>query len=155
MRCTRNGVTIYHDDEVLWTHPRIGRGERSTIESHLPEHRRELRHRSRTFWVGRARAIGPEIEHLVEAIFASDDVLLKLRKVQAVVTHLKTFPPPRALAAARALHYGSTDYHSIKSILRKGLDLEPVAAGPMRPWAQGSRFARRPELTLFPKEQAS
>jgi hypothetical protein len=99
--------------------------------------------------------IGPEVEALVEAIFGSDDVLLKLRKVQAVVTHLEGFPKRRARRAARrALHFGSLEYRAIKAILKKGLDLEPMPDEQRRAWSKGSRFARRPTDVLpFSKEQ--
>ena len=102
----------------------MARGSRSTVPEHLPEHRRDLRERSREHWVERGRAIGDDVERLVEAIFGADDVLLRLRRVQAVVTHLESFPAHRARAAARrALHFGCTDYRGIKSILSQGLDL--------------------------------
>jgi transposase len=56
VRCTPSSVAIHHDDEHLWTHARVERGKRSTVESHLPDHRRDLRHRSREFWISRAAA---------------------------------------------------------------------------------------------------
>jgi len=59
----------------------VGRGQRSAVDEHLPEHRADLRHRSREHWVERARRIGEEAERLVEAIFKGDDVLLELRPV--------------------------------------------------------------------------
>jgi transposase len=158
LRCTRHSVAIYRDDECLWTHARVVRGQRSTVDDHLPEHRRDLRHRSKSHWLKRARAIGVDVEQLAEAIFGSDDVLLQLRRVQAIVTHLESFPSERARATARrALHFRSLDYASIKSILRKCLDLEPLPTGATREWAQDSQFARSPDQDpmLFPKELAS
>jgi hypothetical protein len=100
-RCTRRDVTLYRGDERLWTHARVARGKRSTVEAHLPEGRRDLRARSAEHWLERAKAIGPETLLLVEEVFASDDVLLKLRAVQAIVTHLAKHPRDRAEAAAR------------------------------------------------------
>jgi hypothetical protein len=145
VRCTRHSIAIHREDEHLWTHSKVARGKRSTVDDHLPEHRRDLRHRSRDHWIRQARAIGPEVEHLAAEIFGSDDVLLKLRKVQSVVTHLETFPKERARAAARrALHFGCLEYRGIKDILRKGLDLEPLPGETKRAWSNGSRFARTP-----------
>ena len=150
VRCTSHQIAIYHCDKHLWTHRRVGPGQRSTVDEHLPEHRRELRHRSREYWITRAGVIGEEVEQLVVAIFDSDDVLLQLRRVQAVVSHLERFPLKRARAAAkRALHYGCTDYRSVKNILKKGLDLQPLEHKSTRSWSQGSRFARQPNATLF------
>jgi len=154
VRCTPHSVAIYRQDEHLWTHPRAARGQRRTVEAHLPDYRRDLRHRSREHWVVRAGAIGPEVEHLVQEIFGADDVLLHLRRVQAVVSHLETFPAQRAQAAARrALFFHCTDYRSIKDILRKGLDLQPLPAKSTRAWSQGARFARTPGNNLIPIQE--
>lgn len=151
VRCTPHSIAIHHEDELLYTHPRKPRGERSTIDEHLPEHRRDLRHRSREYWIEKAGEIGAEVMQLAEEIFGSDDVLLKLRKVQAVVRLLEGFPKRRARRAAkRALYFGSLDYQSVKNILKKGLDLEPLPEEQKeRAWSSGSRFARRPTDTLF------
>lgn len=109
------------------THRRDGRGRRTTIEVHLPEHRRDRRHRSQTYWEERAASIGPETARLAQEMFASDNVLSQLRKVQAVVTYLENFPTTRAEAASkRACFYGTFTYRGIKSILTKALDQEPL-----------------------------
>ena len=97
---------------------------------------------------------GPGTEDNEMAVFGSDDVLLQLRKVQAIVSHLGTFPPKRARAAARrAIFYGCMDYRSIKNILRKGLDLQPLQQKPTRAWSHDSRFARSPNDTLFSNQE--
>jgi hypothetical protein len=69
-----------------------------------------------------------------------------LRTVQAIVTHLESFPRERAVAACgRARHFGNFTYSGLKAILRQGLDLAPIpgahapAAAPPLPHP---RFAR-------------
>ncbi len=143
-RCTPHSVALWNDDKLVHTHGRVRRGQRRTVDEHLPEHRRDLCHRSRSYWIEQAQSIGPEVERLATEIFDSDDVLLQLRRVQSVVRHLETFPRERTRkAAARALHYGCLDYRGIKTILRKGLDLEPLPdKSRQRSWASGSRHAR-------------
>lgn len=150
VRCSAHAVAIYRQDEHLWTHARVPRGQRSTQEAHLPEHRRDLRHRSREHWVERARRLGADVEQLVTRVFDADDVLSQLRRVQAIVTHLERFPPARAQAAARrALHFGCLDSRSLKNILSQGLDLQPLAESSARAWSTGARFARRPTESLL------
>jgi transposase len=145
-RCTKRDVILYHGDERLWVHSRVPRGKRSTVEAHLPEGRRDLRHRGTEHWLVRAKAIGPETLLLVEEVFASDDVLVNLRAVQAIVSHLADFPPERAEAAAkRARHYESRSYVAIRNILRQGLDREPLEQESRR-WSKNSRFARQPHI---------
>lgn len=154
VRCTAHSISIHHEDEHLWTHARTSRGQRRTEQEHLPEHRRDLRHRSREHWIERAEAIGADVLRLVEAIFGADDVLLHLRRVQAVVTHLESFPRSRANAAAkRALFFECTDYRGLKNILRQGLDLVPLPDERKRAWSKGSRFARRPTESLFSHQE--
>lgn len=150
VRCTPHTIAIFHEDAHQVTHARVRRGVRSTVETHLPDHRRDLRERSREHWVERAKKVGDEIEQLVESIFAEDDVLTQLRRVQAIVTHLESFPRERARAAAqRALRFGCRDYLGIKNILKHGLDLEPVGEVRTRAWSKGARFARRPNTASF------
>jgi len=149
-----HSVSIYRDDVVLCSHSKGVRGERKTVDAHLPEDRRDLRHRSRSYWEERAASVGTDVHRLVLAIFDATDVLMQLRKVQAIVTHLETFPRDRAnKAAVRALHYESLSFKAVKNILSKGLDLEPLPGGPTRAWSQGSRFARTKTPTLFPDKE--
>ena len=144
VRGTSSSVVVYGADERIATHSKRGKGRRSTEESHLPEHRRDRRHRSRQYWERRAAAIGPETLALAAEIFESDDVLSQLRKVQAIVSHLETYPTIRAEAASkRARFFGTLSYRGVKTILARALDLEPLpmvtvaAHGGQRP-----RFAR-------------
>lgn len=127
LRVTPNTVAIYYEDVRIATHERRGPGLRSTLEAHLPEQRAQLRHRSRAFWVQWAYGMGEIVGHYIEEVFDSDDVLSLLRTVQAMVTHLETFPSHRATAACeRATFFGNYSYQGLKSILRKGLDLLPL-----------------------------
>jgi transposase len=151
VRTTPHRVAIHFGDELLWTHSRVPRGKRSTVEAHLPDHRADLRHRSREYWIERSTALGPDVVRVAEAIFDSDDVLLQLRKVQAVVRFFEGYPRERAnRAARRALHFGCLSYAGIKSILVKALDLEPLPEEQeARAWSQGSTFARKPTETVL------
>lgn len=156
VRATKTTVTIYCDDDRVATHSRRGPGRRSTHEEHLPEHRRDARHRSREYWEQRASSIAPEVATLVREVFDSDDVLLQLRTVQAIVTYLEGFPVERSRAACvRASFYGITSYGGIKQILVKALDREPLpnAVMPKVGELESPRFARSiTELMSVPVE---
>jgi len=160
VKATPGTVLIFDESERVATHERRGPGRRSTQESHLPEHRRDYRNRSRAYWEERAAAMGEEVAEYIQVVFDSDDVLLTLRDVQNIVRHLETFPKPRARRACqRAMYFGSMKYRAIKLILSRGLDFEPLpderpAAMPL----QDPRFARtaseiiNPNLDLFSVE---
>ncbi|HVV84551.1 MAG TPA: IS21 family transposase [Kofleriaceae bacterium] len=143
VKATATSVVIYANDERVATHDRRGAGVRSTLESHLPTQRAELRHRGRAFWEQRADAMGDDVGRYIRAVFDSDDALSQLRAVQAIVTHLETFPVERARAACRrAEHFASYGYGALKNILRRALDLEPLPAPPPPAPTTTPRFAR-------------
>ena len=157
VRLTKHSVEIYWEDVRVATHSRQAPGKRSTIEAHLPEHRRDLRHRSRDFWEQRADALGEDVGAYIREVFDADDVLSQLRTVQSIVTHLESFPIARAQAACRrARFYGLHSYGGIKNILRKGLDLEPLPIVVQRQSGvlEAPRFAREiGELLQLPLEK--
>lgn len=145
-RVTRTSVVVYNAmDERVATHSRC---RRSVRDEHLPEHRRDLRHRSRAYWEERADALGSDVGRFIREVFTSDDVLSQLRVVQAMVTCLETYPRARANAAcARASHFANFTYGGLKNILRKALDLQPLPttttkAPPAEAGAAKPTFAR-------------
>lgn len=145
VRATASTVAIFFDDVRVATHDRRGPGHRSTVEGHLPEHRADLRHRSRSYWEQRADRLGPETGRFVREVFDSDDVLYMLRTVQAIVTHVERFPVERAEAACRrASYFGTFSYQGVKNILVRALDLEPLPAGATLPSSpqESFRYAR-------------
>lgn len=144
MRATRASIVIYSDDTRVATHGRVPPGRRSTIEAHLPEGRRDLRHRSQDYWEQRARELGPDVHDFVSHVFAADEVLSQLRAVQAIVTHLERFPSERANAACRrAMFFENFTYAGVKKILVDALDLEPLPVATVPATQGGFRFARR------------
>lgn len=127
LRVTKGTLLAFSEDTRIATHSRHFRGRRSTNPEHLPEHRRELAHRSEDYWRERAARIGPKAAELIGEVLEQDDCLSHLRDAQAIVTYLEDFPKERAEAAARrAMYFGILRYRGIKSILVKALDFEPL-----------------------------
>jgi transposase len=143
-RATAHAVAIYANNERVATHPRGRPGQRLTIEEHLPPHRRELRHRSRSYWEERADKMGEAVGRYVREVFDSDDVLYQLRTVQKIVTYLEQHPRDRAQAAClRASFFGSYTYGRIKRILTKALDKQSLPGVELeRAGLETPRFAR-------------
>ena len=140
-----HSVEVHANDTRVATHGRRDIGRRSTDDLHLPVGRRDLRHRSEAYWLERADRLGEDVGAYVRAVFASENVLSRLRDVQAIVTHLETFPADRARAAARRAHaYGNMSYAGIKRILRDALDLQPLPTfvSPAHGRITQPRFAR-------------
>ena len=156
VKATAASVLIYASDQRIATHARRGADRRSTVPSHLPVERADLAQRSIDFWIARADRLDPVVGQYARNVVASDDVLSKLRDVQAIVTLLERFPRRRARCACeRADFFGNYTYQGVRRILDEALDLVPLPNH--EPHLHGSlaqpRFARTPsELVACPKE---
>jgi len=145
IRASDHSVEIYADDTRVATHERRGTERHCTNELHLPEGRRDLRHRSESYWLERADRLGEDVGAYVRAVRDSDEVLSKLRDIQAIVAHLEKFPKSRAVMAVRRAHaFGNYSYVGIKRILRDALDLQPLPTfvAPKHGRISQPRFAR-------------
>ena len=150
VRAVGNSVTVFADDRRVATHERRG-PRQHTHEAHLPEGRRDLRHRSRAWWQSKADQMSPRIGEYIEEVFEADDVYSQLRQVQSIVSFLEQYPVERAEAAClRARLFGSYSYQTIRNILVEGLDLQP--SFPTAVYVHGRleepRFARTPSELL-------
>ena len=154
VRATAATVMVYADDERVATHSRKDPGYRSTQDEHLPEYRRDLRHRSRSYWEQRADLMGDTVGLFIREVFDSDAVLSQLRKVQSMVLLLETVPQQRAEAAClRAHFFGNLSYQGLKNILRKDLDQHPLPLVLASTPLENPRFARSlDELLHIPRE---
>ncbi len=155
IRATSSTVMVYADDDRVATHSRRDPGHRSTNDEHLPEYRRDLRHRSRSYWEQRADQLGDQVGLFIREVFNSDAVLSPLRKVQAMVLLLETVPQNRAEAACRRAHFfGNLSYQGLKNILVKELDQQPLPLVLARVSSlEKPRFARSlDELLHMPTE---
>ena len=127
VRATASTVVVYVDDERVATHDRRGKGLRSTLDAHLPDVRRDLRHRDEGWWLEEADAIGAEVGALMREVLESDRELSLLSTVQAMVLHLRDFPTQRARRAClRASRFGNYSFPGLRDLLVKGLDFEPL-----------------------------
>jgi len=124
---TAEDVEIRAEDERVALHRRQDGHGRTTNLAHLPDERAQWGHQDRGYWEKQAEALGDQVHAYVCSLFEADDVLLQLRKVQAVVSFLRTYPAERREAACkRALFFGVTHVRTFKDVLRKNLDLEPL-----------------------------
>jgi transposase len=156
VKATAASVTIYLHDQRIATHDRRGTHRHSTERAHLPPHRADLAHRSILYWTERADRLGPEVGAYIRHVIASDDVISKLRDVQAIVTHIEMFPDVRAIAACRrADFFANYTYQGIRRILANALDLEPLPnSRSQHGLLTQPRFAR-PVAELLPLTQES
>lgn len=149
VRATRLSVEILCDDFRIASHQRGVPVPKEIYDTYLPEGRVDLRHRSQDYWLKRADAMGDEVGVYMREVFALDDVLSMLRRVQSIVTLLEKHPRKRAaLACRRATFYANYEYRGIKNILQKGLDMEPLPTVIAPDGLENPRFARKPAELL-------
>jgi transposase len=117
------------DHQRVATHARADRpGERLTVPAHLPPHKLPGLILDRETCRTQATSLGPATAQLIERLLAHrpED---RLKVAQRVLRLATTHGAERLeRACARAEHFGTADYPTLKRILAGGLDAEPVSA---------------------------
>ncbi len=144
VRATASRVELFVDDVLVASHPREPVQLWNTTEAHLPEGRRDQRHRSRSYWEARADVVGEGAGAFIREVFEDSGVRSPLRQVASMMRTLESVSPERANAAcARAAFFGNYGVPELKRILKEGLDQEPIPGTWMQPtWAQTPAYAR-------------
>jgi len=160
VRATSRELRVFADDARVATHQRLQPGGRLILDEHLPPGRRDLRHREPTYWFERASQLGDDVELWAREVMDSDDVLSKVRVLQAAIPYLETVGAPRAgLACRRASCFGAYRYGALKRILERGLESQPLPDDVLVPDDEplsNPRFARDiRELLQLPLEAES
>lgn len=129
VRLSATMVEVLHQGKCVASHPRQGPERVSTVAAHLPPahqaHRQWSPQRCRDW----AQTIGPAT-HAVVAHQLSDQPHPEhgYRACLGLLSHARSYGEARLEAAcARALAIASPSYRSVTSILRQGLDQQPLA----------------------------
>lgn len=140
VRGNGHDVVIFHDHERLATHRWGPPGTRRTIDTHYPPDKLAFLMATPSWCRARAEAIGPAATELVARLLA-ERPLDRLRTTQAIL-HLADKHGAVRLEAAcrRALHFDDLGYATLKRILVKGLEHEPLP---------GCEPASRPQQTFL------
>tara|TARA_Y100001935_G_scaffold254812_1_gene265123 strand:+ start:217 stop:1749 length:1533 start_codon:yes stop_codon:yes gene_type:complete len=128
LRATPSLVTVYQAQKEVAAHPRLFvAGQRHTLDDHLPPNALAYKMRDPQWCVKKATIIGIYCQRVIEQLFA-DTVLDQLRAAQGIIKLSEKYSAKRLnLACQRALRFGTVNYHSIKNILSRGLDYEPLS----------------------------
>jgi transposase len=123
---------LFKGSRVASHRRRFGRGEYSTLAEHMPESHRRYLEWSPTRLVSWAGSIGPETAALVTAILESrPHPEHGYRTCLGIMRLAKHYPAERVEAASRrALALHTLSYRSLKSILARGLDAQPLPVAP-------------------------
>jgi transposase len=129
VKAADGAVTIFHEHEPVATHPRAGRkGERKTNPDHLPPAKLIGLMASPVLCARRAAEIGPSTSALIGQLLA-ERPLDRLRTAMGILRLSNKYSPRRLEGAcSRALRFEEISYGSVKRILERGLDAEPLPA---------------------------
>ena len=162
LRAAETTVRVFRDHEPVAVHARRFKpGSRSTLDEHLPPEALAYKMQGPQWCLTQAQAVGPHCHELIETLFAHR-VLDNLRAAQGVIRLGTSYGTRRLEAAcARALAFDNALYRTVKTILEKGADQEPLPradAAPLSATYTGQgRFCRdtAPWLNIHPPSNGS
>ncbi len=107
----------------------------STMDEHMPPNHRFVKGWSPDYFIGKGSLIGPQVTEVFRQIFARyKHPEQAYKSCLGVLALAKQYTPERLeAAAARALHFQSPNYRTLKAILTQGLDQQPLAGTPAQP----------------------
>jgi transposase len=135
VRATASTVEVFHASRRVASHRRDDTpGRHSTDPAHMPVSHRRHAEWSPSRIVAWAQRTGPATAALAEAILqARRHPEQGYRSCLGIIRLADRYSPERVEAAcARALAVRALSYRSVESILRHGLDSQPLRAAPAR-----------------------
>ncbi len=129
VRITERAIECFHKGQRVASHVRSHKkGRHTTIPEHMPKSHREYAGWTPERIKNWAAKIGPSVMAFVEKVMESRQHPVQgFRSAMGVIRLAKQYDNPRLEAAcARALHIGSYSYKSVASILKSGLDQQPL-----------------------------
>lgn len=154
LRASETTVRLYHDHKLIAVHSRLFQpGSKSTLQEHLPPNALAYCMQDAQWCLEQAKQIGEYCEQVIKQLL-NHNVVDYLRATQGIIRLQKKFGNARLNAACRrALMFQSGYYKTIKSILEKGLEYEPLPAQDAfdaltETYTGKSRFCRNTSILL-------
>ena len=119
-------VEIYRDYELIKTHLRAAKGQRVTDWNDYPPEKAAFFQRTPDWYRSRAGLIGISTGKTVAALL-EEHAFHNLRQCQGILRLAEKYGHQRLeQACARANVFGDPRYRTVKTILERGLDMEPL-----------------------------
>jgi transposase len=152
VRTNGREVVIFHDYERVATHVWGRPGTRRTIQDHYPPEKVAYLLATPQFCRRRAAGIGPATAEVISALL-EERPLDRLRTVQAILRLADKFGPRRLEAACRrGLCFTDTSYATLKRILVRGIESDPLPGADPVPVRHRSFVFARPGSEIFFEE---
>jgi len=126
-------VEVYLDYELVKTHLRGAKGQRVTDWNDYPPEKAAFFQRTPDWYRQRAGLIGTSTKETVEALL-EEHAFHHLRQCQGILRLAEKYGQQRLESAcARANAFGDPTYRTVKTILERELDREPLLFEPVKP----------------------
>lgn len=130
VRITAGTIECFHQNQRVASHQRVadGRGGHTTVADHMPSHHRAHSEWSPGRFLNWAVEIGPQTRDFVRGLLESrKHPELSYRSCLGLLHLAKRYSPERLEAACRrALAIGTLKQSSVRTILERGLDSQPL-----------------------------
>jgi len=125
LKVTRTLVSVYHQHELKAAHPRLFvPGQCSTKLEHLPPNARFYLKRDANWCLQESQHVGESCAFVIENLL-TDPVRDLLRQAQSIIELRKPYGKKRLeKACQRAIAFNTSDFKTIRTILKDGLDNE-------------------------------
>jgi transposase len=125
-------VEIYLDSQLIKTHPRGNRGQRVTDWNDYPPEKAAFFQRTPAWYRQQASLVGPSTQQTVDTLLG-EHALHYLRQCQGILRLKDKYTAERLeRACARAIAFGDSSYRTVRTILERELDRQPVLFEPER-----------------------
>jgi len=124
-----NSVEIFSNGQRVAIHPRLHRkGQTSTIKEHMPKGHQDYGDWKPSRIINWANTLGPDVKNAIEFLLnGREHPQLSYRSCLGIIRLEKYYSKERLNnACKRAIEIGGVSFKSIKSILEKGLDSQPI-----------------------------
>jgi len=126
-------VEVYLDYELVKTHLRGAKGLRVTDWNDYPPEKAAFFQRTPDWYRQRASLIGTSTKEMVEALL-EEHAFHHLRQCQGILRLAEKYGQQRLESScARANAFGDPTYRTVKTILERELDREPLLFEPVKP----------------------
>jgi hypothetical protein len=127
LKAPESSISVYKDFELVAIHPRLWKeGQRHTVDAHLPPDAVAYAMQDPQWCLKQAKEIGPYCHQVIEHLF-QDKVCERLRAAQGNIGLARTYKNKRLEAACqRAIAFNTLTYSSVKTILKRSLEYEPL-----------------------------
>jgi hypothetical protein len=154
VRATGTKVDLFQTYTLVATHRPARPGQRRTEPAHLPPDKVLFLMQTPAWCRQQAAEIGPACAEFIDTLLG-ERPLDRLRSAQGVLRLTRRYPAPRVEAAcARAHAVGEYRYHTIKTLLARGLDQQPLPELAPLPVAVGTTLGvsadrERPDRSIM------